>query len=40
MIPDFMNPVNFLVRSSFQLYKKSTVTCPQYKLLTQIYNAV
>lgn len=40
MIPDFMNPVKFLVRSSFKLYKKSTVTCLQYKVLTQISNSV
>jgi len=40
MIPDFMNPVIFLVRSSSKWYKKSTVSCLQYKLLTQIYNVV
>lgn len=40
MIPDFMNPVKFLVRSSFKWYKKSTLTCLQYKLLTQVYNIV
>lgn len=40
MIPDFMNPVIFLVRSSSKRYKKSTVSCLQYKLLTQIYNVV
>lgn len=40
MIPDIMNPVIFLVRSSFKWYKKSTVTCLQYKLQIQIYNIV
>lgn len=40
MIPDFMNPVKFLVRSSFKWYKKSTVTCLQYKVLTQISNNI